>query len=239
MKQVARWGKNFTGDLNAKMSRAALKFLVVGCGRFGRRAVEQIGERNPGSIIEVVDINPAALDAVQSRGVVRICADGVDYMAESLSNPDGPHWVIPTVPIHLVHHWLVRVLEKKRKVERLMVPEDIRFPGEQRLTAREVYSSLADFICPAECPGPRGGYCHLTGQRQERPLYRILEELGSGQVISRVIRSWQLSPGVGGIRCADLHGLPDEVASVRLPVLLSTASHCHGVTSALRVGDFA
>jgi hypothetical protein len=162
----------------------------------------------------------------------------VDYMGESLSNPDGPHWVIPTVPIHLVYHWLVRALEKKCKVERLMVPEEIRFPGEQRLTAWEVYSSLADFICPADCPGPMGGQCHLTGQRQGRPLYRVLADIRSGQFISRVVRSRQLAPGVGGIRCADLHGLPDEVVSVRLPVLLSTASHCHGVTAALRVDEF-
>jgi hypothetical protein len=224
---------------NEKISRPALKFLVVGCGRFGRWAVEQIRQKLPWSIIEVVDISPVALDAVQSRGIVRICSDGVDYMVESLSNPYAPHWVVPTVPFHLVYEWLVRVLEKKHKVERLTVPEEIKFPGELRLTSWEVYSTLTDSICPADCPGPRAGHCHLTGRRQEYPLFRILENLGSGQFICRVIRSRQLAPGVGGIRGADLRGLPDEVASVKLPVLLSTASHCHGVTAALRVSDFA
>ncbi len=217
------------------MERYPLKFLVVGCGRFGRRAVHQILDRNPQAIIEVVDLNPSALDAVKRCNVVRVCADAVDYMAERMSIAEGPEWIIPTIPIHLVYHWTIRTLEKKYKVNRLIVPGAIRFPGEVRPTAWEVYSSLADFLCPEDCPGPSGGRCHQTGQQRENPLHRVLENIRFGEFISRVVRSHQLAPGVGGIQCSDLHGLPEEVASLRRPVLLSTASPCHGITAALRV----
>jgi hypothetical protein len=221
------------------MARPPVRFLVLGCGRFGRRAVQQILHMNPRAIIEAVDIDSSALDAVEGRNVVRVRAEAIDFMTGRLSGPEAPHWIIPTVPFHLVYHWVVRALEKNHEVERLMVPEGLGLPGEVRLTAWEVYSSLADSLCPEDCPGPRGGFCHLTGQHRERPLYRILEHISCGEFISRVVRSRQLAPGVGGIRCSDLHGLPEEVASLRGPVLLSTASPCHGVTAALLVADNA
>jgi len=217
------------------MDGSPLRFLVIGCGRFGSRAVRRILDRNQRAIIEVVDLNPSALEAVKSRNVVRVCANGVDYFAERMSVGESPRWIIPAIPIHVVYHWVMRTLEKKYTADRLIVPEAIRFPGEVRLTGWEVYSSLADFLCPEDCPGPRGGRCHRSGQHREQTLYRILENIRFGEFVSRVVRSRQLSPGVGGIRCSDLHGLPEEVASVRRPVLLSTASPCHGITAALRV----
>jgi len=213
------------------------RYLVLGCGRFGLRAVRQILSKDFRAVIEAVDTDPRALDAVEGSDVIRVCADAVDHMAARLSGPDPPHWIIPTVPIHVVYHWLVRALEKGHKVERIMAPEGLELPGEMRPTAWEVYSSLADSLCPVDCPGPSGDICPETGEYRGRPLYRILEDIRCSGFVSRVLRSHQLAPGVGGLRFSDLHGLPEEIARESRPVLLSTASHCHGVTSALRVAD--
>jgi hypothetical protein len=56
------------------------------------------------------------------------------------------------------------------------------------------------------------------------------------EVISKVIRSLQLGPGVGGFRYMDLLDLLQDLREIKNPkrlFLFSTASRCHAVTSAL------
>jgi hypothetical protein len=76
----------------------------------------------------------------------------------------------------------------------------------------------------------------VTRRRREKPLYLILKDL-KGSFASKVIISEQLSPGVGGFRLNALLALLEDVKKLKnsVPlVLISTASRCHAVTSALK-----
>jgi hypothetical protein len=98
----------------------------------------------------------------------------------------------------------------------------------------DLYTSLANFLCPEDCPEP-AQYCTVTRERREKPLYKILEDL-RGPFESKVIRSRQLGLGVGGYSPEDLLKIVREIkkagASGHL-ILISTACRCHGVISAL------
>jgi hypothetical protein len=98
----------------------------------------------------------------------------------------------------------------------------------------DLYTSLANFLCPEECPEP-AQYCTVTKQRRPKPLYQILEGI-KAPFESKVIRSQQLGPGVGGYRPAALLDLLENIKKRMEPprtILISTSCRCHGVTSAL------
>jgi hypothetical protein len=98
----------------------------------------------------------------------------------------------------------------------------------------DLYTSLANFLCSEDCPEP-AQYCTATQKNRSKPLYKILNDL-EGAFESRVIRSQQLGPGIGGFRPEALLDLLEDIKrkinSSRF-ILISTASRCHGVTSAL------
>jgi len=76
----------------------------------------------------------------------------------------------------------------------------------------------------------------VTRKKREKPLYDILRDL-KGPFESRVIISQPLAVGVGGFRPKELLALLEDVKkqkNSRDLILISTASRCHGVTSALK-----
>jgi len=98
----------------------------------------------------------------------------------------------------------------------------------------DLYISLANFLCSEDCPEP-AQYCTITKKRRSKPLYQILNDL-EGAFESRVIRSQQLRPGIGGFRPKALLDLLEDIKKKKnsgRSILVSTASRCHGVTSAL------
>jgi hypothetical protein len=100
--------------------------------------------------------------------------------------------------------------------------------------AGDLYTSLADFLCPEDCPEP-SQYCTVTRKRRQKPLYDILGDL-KGPFKSRIIISKPLALGVGGFLLKALLALSGEIEKQkdsRRLILVSTASRCHGVTSAL------
>jgi hypothetical protein len=75
----------------------------------------------------------------------------------------------------------------------------------------------------------------VTRKKREKPLYGILEDL-KGSFESRVIISRSLAIGVGGFEPKALLTLLEDIRKKKnpyQPILISTASRCHGVTSAL------
>jgi hypothetical protein len=98
----------------------------------------------------------------------------------------------------------------------------------------DLYTSIADFLCPEDCQEP-ARYCTFTREKRGKPLYKLLEDL-RGPFESKVIRSKQLGLGVGGYLSEDLLKIVREIkkagATDRL-ILISTAYRCHSVTSAL------
>lgn len=208
-------------------------FLIVGCGHFGSKAAENLLEKNPRSKITVVDKQKKAIKKVSHLPIQTVICDGRLYLDQFLSECQPTDYIIPAVPSHLAFEFILSNLRpfgaKRRKVPLLT-----GLPNPILGKTGDLYTSLANFFCPEDCPEP-SRYCTVTGKRRLKPLYQILKDL-SGSFESRVIRSHQLGLGVGGFQAKVLLGLVKDLRKRRTIgrlTLISTACRCHGVTSVL------
>jgi hypothetical protein len=208
-------------------------YLIIGGGHFGSRAAKQLLKKNPCSKIIAVDKSRGALKKFSDLPVETFLCDGVSYLNQFLSEGRALNYIIPSVPFHLAFQLILSNL-KPYGAKRVKVPPLLGLPNPVTGKTGDLYTSLADFLCPEDCPGP-SRYCTVTRRKREKPLYEILRDL-KGTFESKVIISQQLSPGVGGFQPKTLLGLLEDLRKrkrSRKPVLISTASRCHGVTSAL------
>lgn len=210
-----------------------MEIWVMGAGRFGRRAIRMLA-REQGKIL-AVDRNPRALEALPA-GAETLCAEAADFLAGNMTS-DSPDWVVPAVPLHLAYLWILRMLEQDREARMLAPPPEMeaRVPHPMRGEGGCLYMSVADFLCPEDCPEP-ADFCTHTGKPREESLYRVLEDLRLPGWKSVALRSRQLAPGVGGYRPRALFAALDAVKNAGMPVILSTACRCHGVADGLRAG---
>lgn len=206
--------------------------LVVGGGRFGCLALRRLAGRVRGMVEPRP--TPALLSLVQEHGIHLLREDGAQALDQALNGPQPPVWVVPALPRHLVVEWLRLALPEARRLD---LPPEV-LPDLPSVIAGEggqAYLSLADFLCPEDCPEPPG-YCTLTGLPREQPLYQILAGLSAPGLKTAVVRSHQLAPGVGGCQAADLLELRDQMQRRGGRWLLGTACCCHGVLGALEAG---
>ena len=208
-------------------------YLVIGCGHFGSRAAEKLFRKDPHSKIIVVDKSRKALQKVSRLPIQRVVCDGIFYLSQFLSEGRKVNYVIPAVPFHLAFEFILSEL-KSSHAKRTKTPPLSGLPNPVLGKTGDLYTSFANFLCSEDCPEP-AQYCTITKGKRPKPLYRILNEL-EGAFESRVIRSQQLGPGIGGFRPEALLDLLEDIEKKRNPdrlILISTASRCHGVTSAL------
>jgi hypothetical protein len=208
-------------------------YLIIGCGRFGSRATNKLFQKDPRSKITVVDESKKALQKISRLPVETAVCDGIIYLSQFLSEGQKADFIIPAVPLHLAFEFVLFQL-KPVGVKRRKVPTLSGLPNPMMGKTGDLYTSLANFLCSEDCPEP-ARYCTATGKRREKPLYQILKDL-KGSFESRVIRSEQLAPGVGGFRPRPMINLLEDIKEKKDPrriILISTASRCHGVTSAL------
>jgi len=208
-------------------------YLIIGCGHFGSQAAKQLLKKDPHSKIIAVDKNREAVEKLSHLPIEAIVEDGLSYLNQFLSEGETISYVIPSVPFHLAFEYILLRL-KVSGARRARAPSLYGLPNAEISKTGDLYTSLADFLCPEDCPGP-ARYCTVTKKKREKSLYEILEDL-KGPFESRVIISQQLSPGVGGFRLKALLALSGEIEKAknfRRLILISSASHCHGVTSAL------
>jgi len=208
-------------------------YLIIGCGRFGSRAANKLFQKDPRSKIIVVDESKKALQKVSHLPVETEVRDGVSYLDQFFSKVRKIDYIIPAVPFHLAFEFILsqsKFLGGKRR----KVPTLSGLPNPMKGKTGDLYTSLANFLCSEDCPEP-ARYCTATGKRRGKPLRQILKDL-KGPFESRVIRSEQLAPGVGGFRPRAMINLLEDIREKKDPsriILISTASRCHGVTSAL------
>lgn len=210
---------------------------IIGAGRFGRRAALELFRKSPDADVLVVDHNPAKLEILQKHGIKTVCTDGVAFLAESLVEPGFPDWIIPAVPLHVAYAWVRERMSSRLTVTTIEIPESLvkLLPNPFRGKNRAVYVSVADFLCPDDCPEP-AEICTHTGKARPLLLYRWLQNLRHDDFCSIVVRSRQLSPGVGGYRPQALFDALESAVAADSPVLLSTACRCHGVMHAFLPG---
>ena len=209
-------------------------YLIIGCGHFGSRAVPRLLEKDPRARITVVDRNENHLKRISRFPVESIACDGQPFLKRFFSEGGSVDYIIPAVPYHLIFESILSSL-RPFGAARSGIPPLQELPNPMAGKAGDLYTSLADFLCPEDCPEPPQ-FCTVTRQKRRKPLFKILAEL-KGPFESKVIRSHQIGVGVGGLRPEEWVDLTDEIkkqkGTNRL-FLISTACRCHAVISALR-----
>jgi len=210
-------------------------YVIIGCGHFGGRAVETLHRKDPHSKIIAVDKNEERIKNISHLPIETAICDGLLYLNKFLSEGRSANYIVPAVPFHLAFEFILSQL-KPLGARRKEVPPFSGVPNPMRGKKSDLYTSFANFRCPEDCLEP-AQYCTVTKERRSGPLYKILMDLG-GPFESKVIRSHQLGPGMGGFRYMDLLDLLQDLREIKTPgrlILISTASRCHGVTSAILV----
>ncbi len=205
--------------------------LVIGGGRFGCLALERLGARVE-AVVEPKP-SPGLRELATANRVELVQSDGVAALRRALASPQPPRWVVPALPRHLLVDWLLAELSGQG-AKILPTPSQalpavaslLRGPDEQ------LYLSLADFLCPDDCPEP-ADICTSTGQPRGEPLFQRLARVELPDRNTAVVRSHQLAPGVGGYRSADLLELRGRLAAQGGRWFIATACRCHGVAGSL------
>ncbi|MGZ3538860.1 MAG: NAD-binding protein [Thermodesulfobacteriota bacterium] len=208
-------------------------YLIIGCGHFGSRAAKKLFQRDSNSKIIVVDKSRKALQRVSRLPIQTVVCDGISYLNQFLSEGCEVNYIIPAVPFHLAFEFILSQLNSSRAKRRKLPPLS-GLPNPVLGKTSDLYTSFADFLCPEDCPEP-AQYCFTTKKKRPKSLYQNLNDL-QGAFESKVIRSQQLGPGIGRFRPKALWGLLEGIKKKRNSdrlILISTASRCHGVTSAL------
>jgi hypothetical protein len=208
-------------------------FWILGAGHFGSLAAERILQRKRGCSLLVVDHHEDALDDLRDRSVKILKQDAVDFLSSHYGT--GNEWIIPAIPGHVAFLWLCQQLAKEGTVTSLAVPTvvDEQIPNPVRGKGGVLYTSLATFRCPDDCNEPEE-MCSLTRERREANLYELIQQIEVHDYKSLVVRSYQLTPGVGGYQLSTLWRLLQEVKSFDKNILVATACRCHGVINGLR-----
>jgi hypothetical protein len=205
--------------------------LVVGGGHFGSRAIEVLARRRRPWRLALVDLDREKVARVCRGEVMGFGGDGVEVL-DGLMETGSLKWVVPAVPFHLAHEWILRRLSREKRGRKIALPNGLQLPNPIQGPNMDLYSSYATFLCPEDCTEPRE-ICPVTGLRRPVPLYRLLGGLGAPGFRVSGLRSYQLGPGVGGIRAGDLLSLLEKVKGSTGRWVLFTACRCHGVLSGL------
>jgi hypothetical protein len=208
-------------------------FWVLGAGHFGSLAAERISQRKRKCSLLVVDHHEHALDDLRDRPFKIIKQDAIDFL--SSYDGTGNEWIIPAIPEHVAFSWLCQQLAKEGTVKLLAVPRvvDEGVPNPMRGKGGVLYTSLATFRCPDDCDEPEE-MCSVTRERREANLYELIQQIEVHDYKTLVVRSYQLTPGVGGYQLSTLWWLLQEVKSFDKNILVATACRCHGVINGLR-----
>jgi hypothetical protein len=208
-------------------------YWILGAGRFGSLAVGRILEQERDSHLVVVDRDPQALKNLGAKPKEIIEQDALEFLSE---HPGlGHEWIVPAIPVHVAFVWLCQELAKEGSVVPLAVPPiiDDQIPNCLRDSAGAVYASFATFRCPDDCDEPAES-CTVTGKYREANMFDIIGQIEVEGYVTRVVRSHQLTRGVGGYRLSVLRSLLGEVRATEEDFLVATACRCHAVVNALR-----
>ncbi len=215
---------------------------ILGCGHFGRRALTCYSGQLQKVELVLVDAARSELDCAarmaSDAGAVfsLVREDAGAYLAALLQREEGngaDDWFIPAAPLHLAFAALCRVTGRRA----LPWPSPPELPNLYVADRHEICSSIADFICPEDCPQPRK-YCFKTGKPRSPSLLKRLAclryELAGWILPSIILPSTQLAPGVGGFPRRRLVRLAACIQErYPGPLIFSTACRCHGISNIL------
>jgi hypothetical protein len=172
-------------------------------------------------------------------GIDAVCMDGITFLFTGLvdsSQSEWPEWIVPAIPVHVAWLWIKERLEADFDVLPVDLPEAVLefLPHGMKGKAGAVYASLADFICPEECPEPVDR-CTITQKPRPYNLYDRIRGITHPGITPIVIQSFRLAPGVGGYSPGALFESLSLIHNTRNVVMLSTACRCHGVLHTFKI----
>ena len=213
-------------------------FWILGAGHFGSLAAKRILQRKRNCNLLVVDHHEDALDDLRNEPLQIIKQDAVDFL--SSHSGAGHEWIIPAIPKHVAFSWLCRQLTKEGTVTPLAAPSviDQQIPNPMRGKGGVLYTSFATFRCPDDCEEP-DEMCSVTRERRKANLYELIQRIEVRGYKALVVRSHQLTPGVGGYQLSTLWRILEAARSSEKNILVATACRCHGVINALRFNRLA
>lgn len=207
--------------------------VVIGAGRFGKRAV-RILTGQPDISVWVVDRADVPGEAIPGIAVRTILEDGVEFLVRNTPLLAPETMVVPAVPIHLAAQWLRFAFMDEGAAGIVPVPDYLKkcLPNTFVTEEGSFLVSYADFLCPEDCPEPEDG-CTVTGEVRT-PLYEVFAALDAPGFHVHVIQSRQLAPGLGGYSVKDLLDLRSRVlCSGSDKCIIGTACRCHGTLTGL------
>lgn len=212
------------------------RFWIVGAGHFGQLAITRLRRRFPEAILTVVDEREIAIGADR---VTFIRANALEWLSGMLTESAPMDILVPAIPVHVAAKWIVSCLEKSFDVQHLAVQQTWidSAPNAMRGAHGQAYVSHANFLCPDNCPEPLDRCTH-TGQPRPMDMFRLLEKICPDEFRPIVLRSHQLTPGVGGITKTDLmQAKKTACQNIYKPLMIATACRCHGVVDFIRIDE--
>jgi hypothetical protein len=209
---------------------------ILGGGAFGQKAATRLGKKFPDYRIIVVDHDKDKVDYLSCKVNAAICMDAIDYLDQNLNPFNLPAWIVPVIPVHVAFHWVQRILAPSFVIAPVDLPAPFltNLPNPMKGAGNLVYVSIADFICPDNCPEPEH-ICTHTCEPRPYNLYDRIEAKCPDGFKPVVIRSHQLTPSVGGIMPKALFDSVEKIKSAQTPIIMATVCRCHGVLSAFRL----
>ncbi|MDJ0985483.1 MAG: NAD-binding protein [Desulfobacterales bacterium] len=206
------------------------KFWIIGGGKFGFRAAQELRKIDSTHQITIVDKQKAVCRQSDRLGFETVCTDGVKYLEYHLTRTHSPDWIVPAIPLHVAYEWIRAKMSARFIIEDDSVPYVIvsELPNPIQGVTGQFFISIADFKCPAGCLEPQK-ICTYTNKRRPMILHEFLKSIQLKDFTSIVIQSHQLAPGVGGYTPRTLFKTLDRIQTTQKPVLLSTACSCHGI----------
>jgi hypothetical protein len=203
---------------------------VIGGGRLGRKAIRRFLQRGNKVDITVVEQDQEQCSCLKLLPVTCFQQDGVRFLIEQLGRGFFPDWIIPMVPFHLAFEWMKQMLSSELELVPLTASENIlkQFPNTVKGDKGRFFTSLADFLCPEDCPA-LDHVCTIRKKARPYLLYQKIETQKIDGFSTIVVQSQQILPGIGGYRPEDLYQALNLVKTSKGPILLSTACKCHGV----------
>ena len=210
--------------------------LILGAGRFGLRAGKELIRKDPYTSVCIIDHDPAACRSARSQGFQAMQCDGIAYLSRMLTRVQDTDWVIPAIPVHVAYKWVENRLAHHFQLKKTPIPASLvaTLPNPSKGPDHTIYTSIANFRCPEDCPMP-GWDCTVTGKPRPCSVLEVLQQFSHPDIQMEVIRSSRLAPGVGGFPTRVLFQTLDRIGQFQKTVIIGTACTCHGVVDAFRI----
>jgi hypothetical protein len=207
------------------------QIFIVGFGKFGQLALPKIRKKWPEARIWIIDPAPENLIQGQKIPAIRVLDKGEDFIWSVRDHLEDTDWIIPAVPFHLAGDWLRRLLARNLRVRPIKPPKELgRGLPLALYLKKDCYLSLADFVCPENCPSPQG-VCYQTRKSRPQRLSEILASRRLARGTLEILESHQLAPGLGGFTFGQMKRIEGKLLRIDPPLFLATACTCHGVVS--------